>query len=47
MVGAVDGTIPKGTPLRVSDSKRHWYKLHYRGGYAWVWYSSLRTNFAY
>lgn len=45
--GAVGGTIPKGTPLQVSDSKRHWYKLHYRGGYAWVWYSSLRTNLAY
>ncbi|CAL4859137.1 hypothetical protein MMM2322_00783 [Microbacterium sp. MM2322] len=45
--GAVGGTIPKGTPLQVSDSKRHWYKLHYRGGYAWIWYSSVRSNLAY
>jgi beta-lactamase class A len=42
--GAVAGTIPGGTPLQVSDSQRHWYKVHYRGGYAWVWYSQVRSN---
>ncbi len=45
--GAVGGTVPVGTPLQVSDSKRHWYKMHYRGGYAWIWYSSVRSNLAY
>ncbi|WP_405373585.1 serine hydrolase [Microbacterium sp. Ld14] len=42
--GAIAGSIPPGTPLQVSDSRRHWYKVHYRGGYAWIWYSKVRSN---
>lgn len=42
--GAIVGSIPSGTPLQVSDSRRHWYKVHYRGGYAWIWYTDVRSN---
>lgn len=45
--GTIAGTIPSGTPLQVSDSRRHWYKVHWRGGYAWLYYHHVRTNLRY
>jgi len=45
--GRIVGTIPSGTRLQISDSRRHWYKVHWRGGYAWLYYHHVRSNLAY